>query len=198
MKKILMGLLFASLAVGALTGTVLAAPRLAGANSVNGANNAEASQVAPTENPVGALLASFFGLEYSSVETLQTSGAGYGEIAQACWMSYQLVGDSSQCALILQAKQSGNYSGLTLPNGQTVTNWGQLMKVVFAGSRQNLGSIVSGRATLTPATPTPTPGLQSLPANGNSQGNGFGQGMGVGNGNGQGSTHRSGHGPWGN
>ncbi len=95
-------------------------------------------------NPVGEALCNYFQIDVSS---LALQGFGYGEIAQACWMSKMLVGDASLCQTILQDKMSGDYSGLTLPGGVTVSNWGQLKQAVFVHEgKMNLGQIVSGHA----------------------------------------------------
>lgn len=135
-------------------------------------------------NPVSSLIAAFFGLDPALVDSFHQDGSGYGVIAQACWMSFQLKGDTSMCSTILQAKQNGDLSSIQLPNGETASNWGQFKKAL-SEQGQNLGSIVSGHAEsiLTP-TPTvevsPVPGVatgaQTLQGNGNGQGNGFGHG----------------------
>ena len=170
--------------------------------------------VAP--NPVEALIAAFFGLQPSVVEGFHTGGSGYGVIAQACWMSFQLKGDASECEAILAAKQSGNYSGLGLPEGVTVSNWGQFKKLVQQKG-QNLGSIVSGHAaSIFTATPTlvptvvgsetpvpsltpegsPTPSAESIfgPGYNGNGGNGNGNGGNGGNGNGYGRGNNHGNG----
>lgn len=159
-----------------------------------------APTVTPTptsQNPVSALIATFFGLDYSLVDSFHQDGSGYGVIAQACWMSFEVKGDTSLCSDILKAKQSGDYSAIQLPNGETPTNWGQFKKAVQEKG-QNLGSIISGHAESI-LTPTPTvevspepvvsPAAPSLPGNGNGNGNGNGHGNAFGHGNGQG------HGP---
>jgi len=128
--------------------------------------------VLPTgaDQPVGAALTKFFcgslGLDYATIQAFQSQGMGYGVIAQACFMAQVLQGNGMLCEAILNAKKTGNYSGLTLPGGATVSNWGQLRKTVFADGAKNavnLGSIVSGRA------------------NGSGNGNGHGNGHGHGN-----------------
>jgi hypothetical protein len=137
-----------------------------------------------SNQPVGAALTSFFckglGLDYTTLETLHTDGFGYGEIAQACFMAEALGGDSTMCSDILMAKQNNDYSSLTLPNGETATNWGQLKKLVLDGyvkSVVNLGGVMSGRAD----SSNPLP---SADAHGNGNANGHGNSGGNGNGNG--------------
>lgn len=161
------------------------------------------------ENPVGAAIAAFFGLDDQTIEGYHESGVGYGVIAQACWLSFALGGDASQCGAIIQAKQSGDYSAFTLPDGTVATNWGQFRKALLDKHNplQTLGAIMSGRAhndgtasgqtTGTSTTDTNTSG----DTNGNGQGNGNGgngnNGQGNGNGhggNGQGNGHGHGHG----
>ncbi len=119
--------------------------------------------------PVASALTEYFcktlGIDYPTIEGLQQQGFGFGVIAQACFMAQQLGGDASLCVAILNAKQTGDYSGLTLPGGVTVSNWGQLKKAIMGNQHgMNLGSIVSGRAV-------------GLHGHGNS-GNGHGQGGG--------------------
>ena len=195
------------------------------ANNVPSVNNAMIGQSvtvqppAPTDtetaqNPVGAVIASFFGLDYSVVDGFHQDGTGYGVIAQACWMSYELNGDASACADILEAKKSGDYSTVLLPDGtfSTATNWGQFKKETSGHKSpgQTLGAIVSGHAkpivTLTPeASPSPepsaAPSTNTNPSLGNdNSGNGNpGQGNGNcngnnnnGNGNGNGKNHDKG------
>jgi len=104
-------------------------------------------------NPVGEALVNFFchsvGLDSATLQDYRDQGVGYGVIAQACFMA-QLLGD--QCSAVLDAKLSGDYSGLTLPDGTQATNWGQLRKAAFGAllgkgeqSSYNLGAIMSGR-----------------------------------------------------
>jgi hypothetical protein len=106
-----------------------------------------------SNQPVGAALTDFFctnlGIGYSTVQTLHADGFGYGEITQACFMAQVLGLPGEYCQTILQDKQSGDYSNLTLPGGVTVSNWGQLMKAVFTKGQKNmfnLGAVMSGRA----------------------------------------------------
>ena len=46
---------------------------------------------------------------------------------------------------ILDAKKSGDYSGFTLEDGSTPTNWGQFRKAVLE-KKNNLGQVMSGHA----------------------------------------------------
>jgi len=75
---------------------------------------------------------------------------GFGVIAQALWMSRSLAEDGNADAdlagLILQAKESGNYSDFELTDGSSPTNWGQFKKAVLGKDKKNLGLIVSGHA----------------------------------------------------
>jgi hypothetical protein len=68
-------------------------------------------------------------------------------------MSQNVSGDASLTEQILEAKQSGDYSNitlsdgttLTLPDGTVPTNWGQFKKAL-SDKKNNLGVIVSGQA----------------------------------------------------
>ncbi len=140
-------------------------------------------------NPVGEALVNFFchsaGLTPDTLQTYRDQGAGYGVIAQACFMA-QLLGD--ECSAVLDAKLNGDYSGLTLPNGTEVSNWGQLRKAVFGAllgkgeqSSYNLGAIMSGRVQ-----PAEDGTLSPTSVNDHGKGNHGNNGHGHGHGNGHG------------
>ncbi len=99
-------------------------------------------------HPVAKAMADFFGLDYETVMGFHQDGSGFGVIAQACFMSYQLAGDASLCGDILDAKKNGDFSSIVLPDGTTASNWGQLVKTVIAlkNPKNNLGGIMSGHA----------------------------------------------------
>lgn len=139
-------------------------------------------------HPIAALLAAFFGEEGSVIEGYHDDGFGFGVIAQAMWMSQQLNGDPSATELILEAKESGDYSSFVLPDGSTPTNWGQFKKAVLE-KQNNLGVIVSGQAD-----PLTEEESETLLQSANGNGNGNGQGNGNGNGNGQGKNKDKGKG----
>lgn len=96
-------------------------------------------------HPIAALLAAFFGEDATVVDEYHEDGFGFGVIAQALWMSKNLNGDASVAGLILEAKQSGDYSDFMLSDGSTPSNWGQFRKEVLQ-KKNNLGVIVSGQA----------------------------------------------------
>jgi hypothetical protein len=103
--------------------------------------------------PISKILAGYFckdlGTSYEDIQTLHEDGFGFGEIAQACFMALKLDGTGDLCAEILFAKQNNDYSKLPLPDGVTVSNWGQLRKAVFGHGQKNssnLGSVVSDSA----------------------------------------------------
>ena len=131
-------------------------------------------QAPSANNPPAQALADFFGLDTTTLNGFQAAGFGNGVIAQACYMSFDLVGDNSQCAAILLAKQTGDFNGITLPDGSTPTNWGQFKKSVGGvNGKQNLGGIMSGHAvpptTVAPVTVTSN-SSQTGAANGNGNG----------------------------
>jgi len=108
---------------------------------------AEAGDPPAAGSPVSTALANHFGVDEQVIAGYLADGFGYGVIAQACWMSYRLAGDASLCGQILSARASGDYSGLTLPDGTTAANWGQFKKAVGKDKGQNLGAIMSGNQT---------------------------------------------------
>ncbi len=118
-------------------------------------------------HPVAEALAKFFssllGVDYDIIKSYHDDGVGFGVMAQALWMSYQMEGDADMFGAILDAKKSGDYSALPLPEGVEVSNWGQFKKAV--GKAGNLGEVMSGRAEAgeeTPGEETPTETSESL------------------------------------
>lgn len=128
-------------------------------------------------NPVAAILASFFGVDANVVNEYHEDGFGFGVIAQALWIAQGLNGDVSTAGLILEAKQSGDYSAFVLPDGSTPTNWGQFKKAALGKDKKNLGIIVSGHAE------TGDDDTLNTQEHGNGKDNGNGHGHGNGNGN---------------
>jgi len=154
-------------------------------------------------NPVGSAIALSFGLDPAVIAAAHDDGAGYGVIAQACWISYRIAGDASMCTAIIDAKKSGNLDSITLPDGTTVTytNWGQFKKAYSdKGNHQNLGGIMSGHTDPILPTVTPVPGSTEMPVidtTGITAGTGFGANQGNGQGN-QGQTKPHGNNGHGN
>jgi hypothetical protein len=83
--------------------------------------------------------------------------------------------------LILQAKQSGDFSNillsdgtvLTMPDGSVPGNWGQFKKALLE-KKNNLGMIVSGHAD-PEGTGDPLILQDNLNGNGNGNGHGYGR-----------------------
>jgi hypothetical protein len=150
------------------------------------------------ENPVGGAIAAFFGIDYQTLEGYHEDGVGYGVIAQSCWLSFALGGDASQCGAIIEAKQSGDYSAFTLPDGTTASNWGQFKKAILDkhDPLKTLGAIMSGHAHNNDSdvtdSDTDTPETDAVGDDDHGNGNGHGNGHDDGDGNGNG--HGKGHG----
>lgn len=125
-------------------------------------------------------------MDYETIITYHDDGFGFGVIAQALWLTNNLEGDTETFEALLQAKQSGDYSTITLADGSTPDNWGDVVKSLKKGD--NLGSVMSGKgqtseeASTEATTETTTNGR----GNGNSGNNGNGNGNGGNNGNGNG------------
>jgi hypothetical protein len=102
----------------------------------------------PVANALGDFLSSVLGVDASAILAYHEQGMGFGEIAQAGFMALALDGDSGVFSAILDAKKSGDYSAVVLPDGSTASNWGQLRKSVFTNDKnlKNLGAVMSGRA----------------------------------------------------
>jgi hypothetical protein len=105
------------------------------------------------EHPVGSAISNFFsdflGVDYDTVMEYHDDGAGFGVIAQALWMTNALEGDSETFSAIMEAKQTKDFSAITLDDGSTPQNWGQFRKAVMGDrdkAKENLGAIMSGRA----------------------------------------------------
>ena len=134
-----------------------------------------------TQHPVGSALADFFsallGVDYNQIMEVHDEGVGFGVIAQALWMTKKLEGDGALFTAIIEAKQSGDYSAITMPDGSTPTNRGQFRKALLQGDRKaNLGQIMSGHAV--------SPENGSAPAETLTHGNGNQKDKNKGHGNG--------------
>lgn len=128
------------------------------------------------QHPVGSALGEFFtdlvGVDYDTVMESHDDGFGFGVIAQALWLTNQVEGDADTFTSLLEAKRSGDYSGITLADGSTPDNWGDVVKSLKKGD--NLGSVMSGRANSENGDDSTT--VQSETGIGNGNGNGNGQG----------------------
>jgi hypothetical protein len=139
----------------------------------------------PTEeesnHPVAQALADFFcgalGVDYDTIVgfhegTEESDGYGFGVIAQALWAANELGVDPAE---VLAAKTSGDYSGFTMPDGSTPTNWGQFRKAL---AKHSLGEIVSGKADPLGETGEAVTASTSVHGNGHVHGHGGGKGKG--------------------
>lgn len=138
--------------------------------------DSEDGEEAGANHPVGALLASFFGestgVDYDTIMQYHSEGAGFGVIAQALWMTSRMEGSADMFGLILDAKMTGDYSGITLPDGSTPANWGQFKKAVMGGGGMSVGHVkqeLNGKGN---------PNKDGAPGKGNNGGNGKGNGNG--------------------
>jgi hypothetical protein len=148
---------------------------------------------------LGSFFGTSLGVTFDQLAAYHAAGVGYGVLTQALWMSVNLNGNAALLDQILAAKSNHDFSSLVLPGGATAANWGQLRKLAMTDKHQNLGSIISGKATpLTSPTITTTAITNSSPTahvgNGNGTANGTGNGNGNGNGNGKGNDKGKGNG----
>jgi hypothetical protein len=146
------------------------------------------------QHPVGFELSNFFGdllgVDYETIMTYHDEGIGFGVIAQALWLSKNLDGGTDTFESLLEAKQSGDYSAITLPDGTTPDNWGDVVRSRKKG--ENLGSIMSHKAKgEVEPTEVPAEAITNVSGNGNGNGN---NGSSNGNGNGQGNNNGNGGG----
>jgi hypothetical protein len=124
-------------------------------------------------HPISALLGDFFGVEGSVIDGYHQDGFGFGVIAQALWMSKNISGseggDPVLAACILDAKKNGTYGECFDFGDEPVpTNWGQFKKL-YSEKKNNLGSIVSGKADKDETT---DPAAQQDHGNGKDKDNG--------------------------
>jgi hypothetical protein len=142
-----------------------------------------------SEHPVGSALSEFFsemlGVDYDTIMEQHEDGFGFGVIAQALWLTNQIEGDTDTFVALLEAKESGDYSNITLADGSTPDNWGDVVRSLKKG--ENLGSVMSDKGANSDTEDGEGKGKgngkdKGDKGNGNGNGNG-GQGNGNGNGN---------------
>jgi hypothetical protein len=143
-------------------------------------------------HPVGSALSDFFsgllGVDYEKIMSYHKDGVGFGVIAQALWLTNELRGDTVAFETLLQAKQSGDYSAITLADGSTPDNWGDVVKSLKKGD--NLGSVMSTKGQ----SNQDTSGVMTDPSgNGHGNSNSHGSNQEKGNGNNKG-NNQNGHG----
>lgn len=101
------------------------------------------------QHPVGSALSDFFssllGVNYDTLMAYHNDGVGFGVIAQALWLTNSVDGNTDTFTALLDAKMSGDYSGITLADGSTPRNWGDVVKSLKKGD--NLGKVMSGKET---------------------------------------------------
>lgn len=154
--------------------------------------DSDAPPVDEKQHPVGSKLAEFFSslanVDYEMIMSSHADGFGFGVITQALWMTKSLGGDATLFAAILDAKESGDYSMVVLPEGAIPQNWGQFKKAVLSGEDDDsLGDVMSGNDE--GDNPGNGNGKPDDPGNGNGKpedpGNGNGKSEDPGNGNGK-------------
>jgi len=153
----------------------------------------------PKVHPVGSALSNFFsellGVNYDTIMAYHDQGVGFGVIAQALWLTSNVGGDTSTFEALIVAKQNNDYSAITLADGSTPRNWGDVVRSLKKGN--NLGHVMSGGVPPT-STPTDTPLSTSTPVPGINIGNNGNNGNGNGNSNGNGGNNGHGNGNNGN
>lgn len=104
-------------------------------------------------HPVGNALATFFSdiadeeTLYAAIMKARDEGTGFGVIAQALWLTLKLEADAEVFELILDAKESNDYSALEqyVDEGVTPTNWGQFRKAILIKEdrKNSVGDVMS-------------------------------------------------------
>ncbi|MBI5353348.1 MAG: hypothetical protein HZB50_11975 [Chloroflexi bacterium] len=157
----------------------------------------------PKVHPVGSALSNFFsgllGVNYETIMAYHDQGVGFGVITQALWLTSNVGGDTTTFEALIVAKQSNDYSTITLADGSTPRNWGDVVRSLKKGN--NLGHVMSGRGVLAtptgtppPPTATPAPGINTGMNGNNGNGNGGNNGHGNGNNGNNGNGHGNGNG----
>lgn len=140
------------------------------------------------EHPAGSALSDFFsemlGVDYETIMTYHDDGVGFGVIAQALWLTNNLEGDTATFEALLDAKQSGDYDAITLADGSTPNNWGDVVKSLKKGG--NLGNVMSGKTDKNEDTTAETSDVEHGNGNGNNGNNKGDKEKGNGNNNGNG------------
>jgi hypothetical protein len=140
------------------------------------------------QHPVGSAISEFFsslfGVEYETIMDIHQDGVGFGVIAQALRMTMQLGGDTETFQAIIAAKQSGDYSGITLADGSTPENWGDVVKSLKKGG--NVGSVMSNKAEKNEAIENTAEKSNNGKGSDKSKGKGNDKGKGSDNGKGNG------------
>jgi hypothetical protein len=132
------------------------------------------------QHPVGSALATFFsdiaGINYASIMEAHDQGMGFGTIAQTLWLTKKLEGNAEVFETLLNAKQTGDYSGFILADGSIPQNWGQLKKAILANNGNNGVGVV-----MSDSNENGGGNDKEKEKNGNGNGNGSGNGNGNGN-----------------
>jgi len=145
------------------------------------------------QHPVASALSDFFssllGVDFDTLMAYHDDGVGFGVIAQALWLTNSVDGDTDTFTALLDAKMSGDYSSITLADGSTPRNWGDVVKSLKKGD--NLGRVMSGKETAAKGQNNEN-GKPENPGNGH--GNGKPENPGNGHGNGKPENPGNGHG----
>jgi hypothetical protein len=81
-----------------------------------------------SQHPVGSALATFFsdvpGMDYETIMAVHDQGLGFGVIAQTLWLTTKLEGNAEVFDTLIEARQTCDYSVITLEDGSSPENWG--------------------------------------------------------------------------
>jgi hypothetical protein len=138
----------------------------------------EGTTTEESQHPVGSALSNFFsdllGVDYDTIMEYHDNGTGFGVISQALWLSNSLGGGTETFKTLLDAKKSGDYSSITLEDGSTPDNWGDVVK--SAKEVGNLGSVMSGKGSDSEDSESAVKSDAKASSNSNDQGNDNSQG----------------------
>ena len=143
------------------------------------------------DHPVATKLTEYFGpllgVDYVTIAEAHDDGFGYGLIAQALWFANNNFEGNTELTFteLLEAKASGDYSNIFLPDGTNPQNWGDVVQASKTNKGQNLGYVMSDKEEKGNGKDkgNTTEDGAEFQSNGNGHGNGNGNGNGGNHGN---------------
>ncbi len=82
-------------------------------------------------------------MDYETIMSAHEQGVGFGAIAQALWLTTKLEGNAEIFEILIEAKQTGDFSAFVLEDGSSPENWGQLRKAII-GKDKKIASALLG------------------------------------------------------
>ena len=97
-------------------------------------------------HPVAEALSTFFsdipGLSPQILTEIHDQGVGFGIIAQTLWITRKMEGDAEIFLLIIDSRNSKDFSAFLLEDGSSPKNWGQLKKAILQSKKEKPDVVV--------------------------------------------------------